>query len=212
MISVIITAFISFISTNIDNIFILMVLFAQINESMQKRHIILGQYIGTMVLFIVSVLGAYGLNLVPPQYTGLLGLVPILLGIKEWIKYREEKRLIAKEDEEDVVVKEVRGKSKLSKLIHPAIVNVFLITIASGADNIGIYIPVFVRLNVLELIITLIIFLLLLALWCFAGERLTNFPVIKKTIQKYKNIGLPFVYIMIGVIILTSSDVFTLFR
>ena len=102
-------------------------------------------------------------------------------------------------------------KIMLSKLIHPAIINVFLVTIANGADNIGVYIPLFTTLNSLELIVTIIIFLLLIALWCFAGERLTNIPTIKHTIQKYKNIIVPVVFIVIGIFIIVESDLFSLF-
>lgn len=45
LIKTIITAFISFASTNIDDIFILMLFFSQVNSIMKKRHVILGQFI-----------------------------------------------------------------------------------------------------------------------------------------------------------------------
>jgi cadmium resistance protein CadD (predicted permease) len=308
MISVIITAIVSFISTNLDDIFVLMVFFSQVSVHQRKRHIIIGQYLGVIALLMISVLGAYGLNIFPQKYTGLLGIIPILLGIKEWIKYRkvnkleiknlydkieyikpeadyteqlndpvtlqsdrdnivlnndsdnikenvtvyiddepsnlqtpeilqeentiytlynndisnvtlftdneyslpEESVIESKSKEHQKAVKDDKLKSILTKLINPAILNILLVTIANGADNIGVYIPLFIRLKMPELILTLIIFLLLLAGWCYLGEKLTNFPVIKQSIHKYKNMIVPVVYILIGLLILIKSEMFTL--
>mgnify|MGYP000966779367 FL=1 len=232
MISVIITAFVSFASTNIDDIFVLMLFFSKIGNQLKKRHIIIGQYLGIMTLLLISTIGSIGLNLIPQQYTGLLGIIPILLGIKEWLKYRKDKietevqSLTVEEiyiPEDNVIddlntdIAQIQGtknekiKIMLSKLTHPAIISVFLVTIANRADNIGVYIPLFTTLNSYELIVTLFIFLSLTAVWCFAAERLTNIPSIKHMIQKYKNIIVPVVFIVIGIFIIVKSDLFSLF-
>ncbi|QDR79219.1 cadmium resistance transporter [Sporomusa termitida] len=241
--SAIVTAFVAFVSTNIDDIFVLMLFYSQIGGQLKKCHIIAGQYLGITILLIVSVLGSLGLNIVPPQYTGLLGMIPILLGIKQWSGYRQEKKAAANstkgskaevqsetgsdpiaehfmfdnaanetehvmDDRPEIeaqVPKKTKIKAALSKLINPAVLNVSLVTVANGADNIGIYIPLFTRLSTVELIITIIIFLLLIAVWCFIGEQLTNFPGIKDTIQKYKNLVVPVVFIGIGIFILVES-------
>ncbi|WP_346936869.1 cadmium resistance transporter [Clostridium sp.] len=79
MISTIIIAFVSFASTNIDDIFILMLFFSQINNDMGKRHIVIGQYLGITLLTTISIIGALGISLIPSEYVGLLGLVPIYL-------------------------------------------------------------------------------------------------------------------------------------
>ena len=217
MISVIITAFVSFASTNIDDIFVLMVFFSQISEQTRKHHIIMGQYLGIAILLFVSILGSAGLNLIPQQYTGGLGVIPIFLGIREWIKYKKEKKAAGNSTTDlDDEIKQVKVgkkekiKSVLTKLIHPAVLNVSLVTIANGADNIGVYIPLFMKLNTLELIMTITIFILLIALWCFIGEKLISLPGIKHSIQKYKNIIVPILFILIGVFILVESDFFIL--
>ncbi len=229
MISVIITAFVSFASTNIDDIFVLMLFFSQAGNQLQKHHIIIGQYLGIMTLLFISISGAIGLNLIPQQYTRLLGIIPILLGMKEWLKYRKDKKdavgieplNINATNSENTVESEVqelagheteikqtqdtrKGKKKAAsgKRIHPAVLNVFLVTIANGADNIGVYIPLFIRLNLPELITTIIVFLSLVAVWCRIGERLTNFPRIKHAVQKYKSIVVPVVFIVIGIFVL----------
>jgi cadmium resistance transport/sequestration family protein len=212
MISAIVTAFISFASTNIDDIFVLMLFFSQVSDQFKKRHIIIGQYLGITTLLFISIMGSIGLNLMPQKYTGLLGIIPILLGIKEWLKYRKEIK-----DKRDAVPSVNEAAPELqsetvSKLIPPAIIKVFLVTVANGADNIGVYIPLFTMLNFLELIATIIIFMSLVAIWCFAGERLMNIPGVKHRIQKYKNIIVPVVFIVIGIFIIVQSDLFSLFQ
>ena len=96
------------------------------------RHIIWGQYLGTSVLVAVSLFAAYVLNFIPQDWIiGLLGLIPIYLGIRVAVGGEEE------EEEEEVVEKlESGGTSRLFWTVA-------LITIASGGDNLGIYIPYF---------------------------------------------------------------------
>src|SRR5699024_12877307 len=89
----IISAVISYIATRIDYIVILVVLFAQMKKKNGSvRDIGLGQYLGFTILIGVSLLAAFGLALIPQQWIGLLGLVPILIGLKV---------LLGKADDED---------------------------------------------------------------------------------------------------------------
>ena len=220
MFSTIVTAIISFISTNIDDIFVLMIFYSQVGEHIKKRHIVIGQYSGIFLLLLISILGSMGLNLFPPQYTGLMGFIPIILGLKISLEYLVSIKLRncsnAKIDTSNLGVDLEPTKTKTTvlrtKLINPAILNVFLVTIANGADNIGIYIPLFSRLSAIELMLTLTVFAFLIALWCFIGERLTNFPTIKDGIQKYKDIIVPVVFIGIGIFILIESNIVNLVK
>ena len=90
------------------------------------------------------------LNYVPEKWIlGLLGLIPIYLGIK-----------VAIYDDCEGEKEQKRIKRKgLSKLVG----TVSLVTIAScGADNIGLFVPYFVTLDIVELLTTLIVFLVLI--------------------------------------------------
>lgn len=71
---------------------------------------------------------------------------------------------------------------------------------ANGADNIGIYVPIFSRYT--SLVMTLLVFAVILALWCYLGEKILNFPFIKKTLERYKHILVPVVFIALGCYIL----------
>ena len=138
--------------------------------------------------------------------------MPIALGIKAWFDYRKEKRKAAAEPCEDNTDTPVntfsRIKSFLGKIIKPEVLNVTLINIANGADNIGIYIPLFRGYGVAELIMTVIIFALLTALWCFIGEKIAFYPIIKAQLQKYKHIAVPIIFIGLGVYIMIDSGLF----
>ena len=68
MFSTVITAFVSFASTNIDDLFVLMLFFSQINNVMKRRHIVIGQYLGIVTLTTISIIGALGVSIIPHEY------------------------------------------------------------------------------------------------------------------------------------------------
>ena len=63
MLPIILTSTLSFISTNIDDIFMLMLFFAQCNTLRAKAKVAAGQNLGIGVLTALSLLGAFGLRL-----------------------------------------------------------------------------------------------------------------------------------------------------
>jgi len=221
-----ITAVISFISTNIDNIFVMMLLYAQIGEKLKKRHVVIGQYLALAILVAISLLGAVGLNFVPQKYVGLLGVIPIVLGVKEWVSYKKSKRAVAEQDNENTVdieaneavqfpTKEdnkgnlhqifVKSKYAISKLVKPEILSVVIVAVANGTDNIGVYIPLFTGYSSWQFLLTIFIFAIMMAMWCFLGERITSFPKIKDSIQRYKYIAVPIIFVGLGIYIILKG-------
>jgi cadmium resistance protein CadD (predicted permease) len=76
----------AFVATNIDDVFVLMLFFS---SNFQKSHIVIGQYLGIGLLVAISTLGSL-LALVVPQYIiGLLGLVPIAIGVIRLVQLRK---------------------------------------------------------------------------------------------------------------------------
>ena len=127
----------SFAATNIDDIVILMLFFSQVNATFRPRHIVIGQYLGFTALIVASLPGFFGGLIVPKAIIGLLGLVPIAIGIKQLVNREDE------ENEVQTVSDEFNSSllSKLTNLFNPQIFNVAAVTIANGGDNIGIYLP-----------------------------------------------------------------------
>jgi cadmium resistance protein CadD (predicted permease) len=78
----------AFVSTNIDDLFILMVFFA--TPRFPFSQIVLGQYIGMGSLIGVSLAGSLITLVLPRNIIGLIGLFPIIIGIKELLELRKK--------------------------------------------------------------------------------------------------------------------------
>jgi cadmium resistance protein CadD (predicted permease) len=89
----------SFAATNIDDIVILMLFFAQVNASFRPRQIVVGQYLGFSVLIIASLPGFFGGLIVPRAWIGLLGLVPIAIGVTRLVNREKDEEVQAVSDE-----------------------------------------------------------------------------------------------------------------
>lgn len=83
LLQIIVAAIAAFAATNIDDILILMFFFSQVNSSFRIHHIILGQYLGFIGLLLLSLPGFLGGLIIPKAWTGLLGLVPIYIGLQQ---------------------------------------------------------------------------------------------------------------------------------
>jgi cadmium resistance protein CadD (predicted permease) len=83
----------AFVSTNIDDLFILMVFFA--TPRFPSSQIVLGQYIGMGSLTGVSLAGSLIALVLPHNVIGLIGLFPVAIGFKELLDLHK------KGDEED---------------------------------------------------------------------------------------------------------------
>src|SRR5699024_2096954 len=83
MFQTIITATVLYVATAVDLLVILLIYFAKANTKKEYKDIYIGQYLGSLILIIVSLFLAFVLNYVPEKWIlGLLGLIPIYLGIK----------------------------------------------------------------------------------------------------------------------------------
>lgn len=147
-------------------------IFARAKTRKEYRDIYIGQYLGSIILILVSLFLAFVLNYVPEKWIlGLLGLIPIYLGIKVAIYDDCEGEKKSK--------KELNEKG-LSKLVG----TVSLVTIAScGADNIGLFVPYFVTLDIVELLTTLIVFLVLIFFLVFTAQKLARILVWVKLLR-----------------------------
>ena len=182
MLSVFLTSVMSFVGTNLDDIFLLTFFFAQAAQIKDTRRVIAGQYLGIGTLFVISVLTAYGLSFLPENYLCYLGVFPILLGIKVMVS-RKEKNSDA----------------------HDARIGVFsvaLVTISNGADNLGVYIPLFAGFSPWKIAFAAVVFVLMTALWCFLGKKLADLPFVRTILLRYQRVIVPTVFILLGAYIL----------
>lgn len=195
MIQTIVTAAILYIATAVDLLVILLIFFAKAKTKKEYRDIYIGQYVGSVTLIVVSLFFAFVLNYVPEKWIlGLLGLIPIYLGIKVAI-YGDS-------DGEERAKKELNEKG-LSKLVG----TVAIVTIAScGADNIGLFVPYFVTLSVTNLLLTLFVFLILIFFLVFTAQKLANIPGIGEIVEKFSRWIMAVIYIALGLFIIIEND------
>ena len=143
----------AFATTNIDDIFILLVLFSQVRTEVirkegravreklrEKLYIVIGQYLGFSMIIFLSIIGSLSSFFIPVSWIGLLGFVPIYMGVKGLLSLRSYK------------------SNEVIDNVTVSLFKVASITLANGADNISIYIPMFASQTLETNIVTLVIF------------------------------------------------------
>jgi cadmium resistance transport/sequestration family protein len=196
LIQTLVSAVVVYVSTSIDDLFILMVLFGQPHSRKGALSIWRGQYAGVGILIAISLLAAFALHLVPQSWiVGFLGLAPIALGIRAIRKNPEEP--------DTEVLEKMKGINADGS--HRLFWTMTVITIAAGGDNLGIYIPYFVSLDYRGIFIAIMVFLVLIALFCRIGQWLAKIPFVAKTLSSYSRIIIPIVFITLGILILLEN-------
>ena len=196
MIQNVVTSIILYSGTAVDLLIILMLFFAKRKSRKDIINIYLGQFLGSVSLIFLSLLFAFVLNYIPSkEILGLLGLIPIFLGLKVLFLGDSDGEAIAKD-----------GLRKDNKNL---IFLVAMITFAScGADNIGVFVPYFTTLNLVNLIVTLLTFLVMIYLLVFSAQKLAQVPSVGETLEKYSRWFIAVVYLGLGMYILIENNVF----
>jgi cadmium resistance protein CadD (predicted permease) len=182
-----------FAATNIDDIFVLIGFFA--DPKFRPSQVIVGQYFGIAALVAVSIIASLVSLVFAPEYVGLLGLLPILIGLKKLYD-------LLKGDGDD--------ETTMTNAGFGNVFAVAAVTIANGGDNIGIYTPVFATSSAGEIGIFVVVFTLMVAAWLALSHWLVNHPHMGAPIRRYGHILVPFVLIAIGLFVLYEGGSFSL--
>jgi cadmium resistance protein CadD (predicted permease) len=185
-----------FVSTNIDDVFVLLGFFA--NRRFRFRHIVLGQLIGIGALYGASALASL-LSLVMAQaWIGLLGLVPIAIGLKQlW-----DLRAGADESNDEQVPSAAGG----------TVFAVAAVTMANGGDNLGVYVPLFATLEARDIALIGLVFAVMTLAWLGLAQWLTRHRTLGAPIRRYGARAAPFVLIAVGIWILHEAGTLSLLR
>lgn len=97
-------------------------------EQFEKKRYYHWEFLSMGLLVFFSVMISSGLKIFPSDNLSLLGVIPMFIGVKIWLDNKFESKA---QTEEKLQVKKRQ------------IISVTLIGLANGADNIGIYVPVF---------------------------------------------------------------------
>lgn len=186
MIYTVIAAAMAFIATNTDDLFLNMLLYLRSSGKGEDAAITTGKFMGTAVLLTVSCLGAAGLQKLAANWLWLMGFIPLALGIKEIINYKNN-------DSADDI--DVAGTSTSA-------IGAMFITLASGADNIGIYLPLMAGFTYGQMAVAGVVFFAMTGLFCFLGKQLAHIPAIQSLAHRYRQVLVPAVYIILGIYII----------
>lgn len=185
-----------FVSTNVDDIFLLAAFFA--DKKLKGRLVVLGQCLGIGVLVAISCLVAWLALALPDGWISLLGLVPLYLGVRQ-IKSLWSVSDDCEEDDEIQL-----QEQQMEQGLHSQIMAVAGVTIANGGDNLGVYIPMFAS-SMGSIPLFVAVFAAMTLVWCLLGYALVNNRVFGHLIRKYGHKILPVVLILLGLDILSGA-------
>ncbi|MGK4047631.1 CadD family cadmium resistance transporter [Ligilactobacillus salivarius] len=200
MLGTIIAGVVTYWSTAIDLLIILMLFFAKVKDKKGVRDIYIGQFLGSGLLILVSLFFAVILHYVPDKrLLGFLGIIPVFFGIKALILGDSDGEKMANEKLKDT------NQNNLIKTL------IFITIVSCGADNVGLFVPYFISLTLPKLLITLIVFLIMIFLLVFIAQKSVSIPTVGIVLEKYSRWFIGIVYIFIGGSVLIENGSIQLF-
>ena len=200
MLGTIIAGVVTYWSTAIDLLIILMLFFAKVKDKKGVRDIYIGQFLGSGLLILVSLFFAVILHYVPvKRLLGFLGIIPVFLGIKALILGDSDGEKMANEKLKDT------NQNNLIKTL------IFITIVSCGADNVGLFVPYFISLALPKLLITLVVFLIMIFLLVFIAQKSVSIPIVGTVLEKYSRWFIGIVYIFIGGSVLIENGSIQLF-
>jgi len=202
----------AFATTFDDNLY-LTAFFGKVNRSFRAKHVILGEFLGFTALVFASLPGFFGGLLIPEKWVGLLGVLPIIIGISHLMSREQELETVqAVSDDFTFHAKPQRHhKSLLGTLRDPQTYRVSAVAIANGGNNIGIYVPLFASSNLPSLGVIVCVCYVTVGVWCFLSYNLTRNPLMAPVLTRFGRKVFPFVLIYLGLSIIIKSGTYQLF-
>jgi cadmium resistance protein CadD (predicted permease) len=199
LLSVVAKGMVLYTSTNIDDMFILIGFLSE--PRVRIRSVAVGQFLGIGVLYVSSVVGSVASLVVPPAVIGLLGLIPIVVGVKKWLGLHPARVSGFPLATESTIF---GGRSNVWTVVVATVVN--------GGDNMSIYIPFFATRSGYNIAVIGGVFACMTGVWLLFAHWLIRHRAIGAPMREYANRLGPYVLIMLGVFILYDSGTFVHIR
>lgn len=179
---------VAFASTNIDDLVMLIGFFA--DPMYRPGQVTGGQFAGIAGLIALSLLGSLLALVIPASYIGLMGFLPIAIGLRQLLRNS--------------------GNGENGRGTHAKrgsqLATVMLVTMSNGGDNLSLYIPLFSIHTSGEVAVFVATFLAMTGLWCLAGHAAVNHRLLGVPAQRWGSIALPYVMIALGSYILAKTE------
>lgn len=228
MFSLALLAIAGYTATNIDNLFVLLAFLAEAGDG--RRRVIAGQYAGSLALIAGSMLLAALLKHLPAGYVGLLGILPIGVGLgKAWERLgpgNEQREKAARSGTEPSALP--RSASSGHPVSAPGAANaenqarsgarptparpasswwtVACVAVANGSDNLAVYVPLYASHSHSEGAFISLVFIVMIGLWCAGAVWLVEHPLLGAPIRRYGTALLPLILVMIGLSVIAQND------
>jgi len=187
IINIIVLSTMAFISANTDGMIIAIAYLTDPNYD--SKNILFGQIIGFWFLTIVSLILAQSLFFIPKESTRWLGIIPIIFGCAKLLKYSNR----------DTV------KPPNMPPSGRQIQEISVLTVATGADDVVAYTPIFATRTFHEVTILSIVFVVMTVIWWMIAKWLADHGIIRKAVSKGGPILVPLLIIALGVIIISGK-------
>ncbi|CAE6856507.1 hypothetical protein R75461_07742 [Paraburkholderia nemoris] len=203
MFSLALFAVAAYVATNIDNLFVLLAFLAETGG--RRRRVVAGQFAGSLTLIVGSILLAALLTRLPAGYVGLLGILPIGVGLsKAWARLRP-----GNADQ----VQEAQTTARADSAAAPATTGtgsswwtVACVAVANGSDNLAVYVPLYASHSHSEGMFISLVFVAMIGLWCAGAVWLVAHPLLGAPIRRYGTALLPLILLVIGVSVIVQND------
>jgi len=182
----IITAILAYLGTSMDELPVLFILFARGKSRHKPQVVAFGYLLGSLIIVSFCAFVSFVLGFVPERaWLGFLGLVPLALGLKVAIKGDGD-------DDEASVNK---------KVSRWALVEIILITLSMGGDDLGVYIPLFASMNLNAILFNLGIYVLITLAFLALAWWMTSIKLLTAFLQKYERPVVAVIFILLGLYI-----------
>jgi cadmium resistance protein CadD (predicted permease) len=209
MLSLALLSVAAYAATNIDNLFVLLAFLAEAGG--QRRRVIIGQFAGSLALIAGAVLVAALLERLPTGYVGLLGILPIGVGVsKAWARFRPGN---TDRENEARSVTHTNAPARPTDSTTPTPSGagsswwtVACVALANGSDNIAVYVPLYASHSHSEGMFISLIFVVMIGIWCAGAVWLVEHPLLGAPIRRYGTALLPLILLIIGVSVIVEND------
>jgi len=203
----------AFVGTNVDNTVVAMAMVAGAPLE-RARRIAIGQIIGFVVLVVVSAAAAAVLYEFSTAVVGLLGLVPLAIGVRGLVGLA--RRHPGGEAEANAVPGAPAGAQKRrrrrpeERAVGRSLTAAALVTIAAGGDNLAVYIPLFRVGGASNIGVIVAVFM--------AGEALVTWVVLsggrhpraRGAMERLGHVAVPILLCCVGILVLVQAGTFSL--
>jgi cadmium resistance protein CadD (predicted permease) len=211
MLSLVLLAIAAYAATNIDNLFVLLGFLTEAGA--HRRPVVAGQYAGSLILVAAALVLAALLTRLPAGYVGLLGLLPIAVGLhKGWQRFGPG-HAQRDDTEDDQAHSHARDSALAARRATDSPPSrgssswtVASVAIANGSDNIAVYVPLYASHTPAENALVTLVFIAMIGLWCAGAAWLVDHPLLGAPIRRYGSALLPFILLVIGVSVIVNND------